>query len=53
MKLYLALRVEAYKQKLPSGEIGRMRVFSELAALKKTYGENCGYKIIHLPKEKR
>lgn len=47
--LYLALRYERHHTKRPSGEVGKMPVFSSLELLQAKYGPNCGYKRLDLP----
>ena len=47
--LYVALRYERHHTKRPSGEVGKMPVFSSLELLQAKYGPNCGYKRLDLP----
>ena len=47
--LYLALRYERHHTKRPSGEVGKMPVFSSVELIQAKYGPNCGYKRLDLP----
>jgi len=47
--LYLALRYERHHTKRPSGEVGKMPVFSSVELIQSKYGPNCGYKRLDLP----
>ena len=47
--LYVAMRYERHHTKRPSGEVGKMPVFSSVELIQAKYGPNCGYKRLDLP----